>query len=62
MMNTLGYIVVIILMTLLGFWLYCFLLKVPKHGKTKIRIKFALLKILKIEFNSEHEDNSKEST
>lgn len=58
MMNMSGCIIMVILMILLGFWFYCFLLKIPKHGKIKMKVKVILLKILRIEFDSEYEDNS----
>lgn len=59
MANILSCNIIISLLVLLGFSLYFFLSKTPKNGKTKITLKIVLCKLLQIEFESEHNNNSK---
>lgn len=59
MSNTILYVIIVCIIILLGFVFYVFLSKTPKKGKTKIKWKIALYKILQIEFESEHDSNSK---
>lgn len=62
MVNTLLCFIVVGILILLGFVFYAFLSKMPQKGKTKIKWKIALYKILQIEFESEHNNNSKNKT
>ncbi|MDE7425736.1 MAG: hypothetical protein K2N51_18915 [Lachnospiraceae bacterium] len=59
MENILLFITIISILFLLGFVFYFFLSKIPKKGKTKVRWKIALYKFLQIEFESEHNSNTK---
>ena len=60
MINTiLSIIIFVFILILLGFVFYVFLYKIPKNGKTTIKWKIALYKILQVEFESEHDSNSK---
>lgn len=61
-MNNLLYFIVIafIIVSLIGITYYTFLKKTSnRKGKTKIKWKVVLNKILQIEFESEHENNAK---
>lgn len=59
MINILSCFIIIGILILLGCAFYIFLSKLPKDGKTKVKWKIALYKILQIEFESEHNSNSK---
>ena len=59
MTNILSCIIIISILILFGFTFYFFLSKIPKKGKTKIKWKIALYKLLQIEFESEHDNISK---
>jgi len=59
MANILLCLIIISILILLGLAIYVFLSKIPQKGKTKIKWKVALYKILQIEFESEHDNNSK---
>lgn len=59
MVNILSCFIIIGILILLGCAFYFFLSKLPKDGKTKVKWKIALYKILQIEFESEHNSNSK---
>ena len=59
MIDTFIFIFLIAVIFLLGFIFYLFLSKTPQKGKTKIKWKIALYKILQIEFESEHSDEKK---
>lgn len=59
MANILLFFIVLGFLILLGFVFYSFLSKTPKKGKTKVKWKVALYKILQIEFESEHDSNHK---
>lgn len=61
MNNILIFIIVFVVVVLIGFTYYTFLLKIQnKKGKTKIKWKVILNKILQIEFEAEHDNNTKE--
>lgn len=59
MTNILSCIIISSILILLGFTFYFFLSKMPKKGKTKVKWKIALYKLLQIEFESEHDSGSK---
>lgn len=59
MTNILLFCIVLGILILLGFVFYSFLSKAPKNGKTKVKWKVALYKILQVEFESEHNSNRK---
>lgn len=60
MINTiLSITIFVFILILLGFVFYVFLYKTPRKGKTTIKWKIALYKILQVEFESEHDSNSK---
>lgn len=59
MINTFIFLFLIAIIFLLGFMFYSFLSKTSQKGKTKIKWKIALYKILQIEFESEHSDGTK---
>lgn len=59
MVNTFILIFLIAIIVLLGFMFYSFLSKTEQKGKTKIKWKIALYKILQIEFESEHNNEHK---
>ena len=59
MENTVLCIIVISIMLLLGLTFHSFLSKTPMKGKTLLKWKIALYKILQIEFEYEHENNCK---
>lgn len=58
MVNILLCFIIISILILLGFTFYSFLSKTPNKGKTIIKWKIVLYKILQIEFESEHDDCS----
>jgi len=59
MVNILSCFIIISILILIGCAFYFFLSETPKNGKTKIKWKIALYKFLQIEFESEHNSNSK---
>lgn len=60
MNNFLIFIIIAAIVGLIGFTYYTFLSKTPdKKGETKIKWKVIFNKILQIEFESEHDNNSK---
>ena len=59
-MNNFLYLIIIAIIFLIGITYYTFLKKTSdRKGKTKIKWKLILNKILQIEFESEHENNTK---
>ncbi len=61
MIYTFIFLFLIGIICLLGFMFYSFLLKTNKKGKTTIKWKIALYKILQIEFACEHNDEQKKA-
>lgn len=59
MENIILCITIISILILLGFVFYFFLSKLPQKGKTKVKWKIALYKLLQIELESEHDSNTK---
>ena len=57
-MDKLGFFIIFLILFVIGFLSYSFLSKVPKKGKTIIQIKIAIFKFLRIEFKSEHDENT----
>lgn len=58
MINTIICLIIISTLILLGFMFYIFLSKNAKKGKNRIKWRIALYKILQVEFESEHDNNS----
>lgn len=59
-MNNIFIAITIIIVCLIGFTYYTFLSKtLNRKGNTKIKWKVILNKILQVEFESEHDTNSK---
>ncbi len=62
MIDTFIFLFLIGIIFLLGFMFYSFLSKTTKKGKTTIKWKIALYKILQIEFESEHNDEQEKDS